>query len=51
VEGAGGGVPSLGTLEDTFGKSQDAGVSLCGGPFVERGTVMGGISYACGFDG
>ena len=30
MEGAWGGVPSLGMLEDTFGRSLDAGISLRG---------------------
>jgi hypothetical protein len=42
VAGAWGGVPSLGTLEDTFGKSPDEGISLDGGPSVIRGTRHGG---------
>ena len=32
--GAWGGVPSLGTLEDTFGRSPDAGISLYGDPLL-----------------
>jgi hypothetical protein len=42
VEGAWGRVPSLGTLEDTFGRSPDAGISLYEGPSVARGTRHGG---------
>jgi len=42
MEGAWGGVPSLGTPEDTFGRSPDAGISLYGGPFAVGGTRHGG---------
>jgi hypothetical protein len=42
VEGAWGGGPSLGTLEDTFGRSPDAGISRYGGPFAVQGTRHGG---------
>ena len=42
MEGAWGGVPSLGTLEDTFGRSPDAGISLYRGLFAVRGTQRGG---------
>ena len=49
--GAWGGVPSLGPLEVTFGGSPDAGLSLCGGPSVARGTRHGGGSYAGDLDG
>ena len=49
VEGTWGGVPSLGTLEDTFGRSPDAGNSLYGGPSVIWGTRGGGGSYAGDF--
>jgi len=39
-----GGAPSLGTLEDTFRRSPDAGISLCGGPFVAEGNpAWGGV--------
>jgi hypothetical protein len=41
VEGAWGGVPSLGMLEDIFGRSPDTGISLYGGPFAVRGTWHG----------
>jgi len=34
MEGAWGGVPSLWTLEDTFGKLQVAGISIYGGPLL-----------------
>jgi hypothetical protein len=38
-----GGTSSLGTLEDMSRRSPDAGISLCGGPFVARGNpVCGG---------
>jgi hypothetical protein len=40
--GAQGGAPSLGTLEDRFGRSPNAGISLCRGSFAARGTGMGG---------
>jgi hypothetical protein len=46
-----GGAPSLGTLEDTFGKSPDAGISLCGGPFVAKGNPAWGGLYAGDYDG
>ena len=46
-----GGAPSLGTLEDTFGKSPDAGIPLCGAPFVAEGKPSWGGSYTGDFDG
>ena len=50
--GAWGGVPSLGTLEDTFGGSPEAGISLCGGPSAAWETRHGGGgSYAGDFHG
>jgi len=42
VEGAWGGVPSLGTLEDTFGRSPDAGISIYGGPLCCTGNPAWG---------
>jgi len=36
-----GGAPSLGTLEDTFGRPPDVGISLCWGSFAMWGTSMG----------
>jgi hypothetical protein len=45
VEGAGGGVPSLGTLEDTFRRLPDSGNSLYGGPSVVWGTQLGGGAH------
>ena len=41
--GALGGAPLLETLEDTFGRSPDAGISLSRSPFAARGTSMGGL--------
>ena len=43
VEGALGGVPSLGALEDTFGRSPDAGISPYRGPSAVQGTPHGGV--------
>jgi hypothetical protein len=37
-----GGVPSLWTLEDTFGKAPDVGISHYGGPVDEWGIRNGG---------
>ena len=51
MEGAWGGVPSLGMLEDTFERSPDAGISLYRGPFAVQGTWHGGDPYARDFDG
>jgi hypothetical protein len=48
-EGTWGGVPSLSTIKDTFGRPPDSGISLYVGPSVVRGTRHGG-SYAGGFD-
>jgi hypothetical protein len=46
-----GGVTSLGTLEDTFGRSSDVGISHYGGPVAERGTRHGEGWYAGDLDG
>ena len=40
--GAWGGVPSLGTLEDTFGMSPDADISLYGGALYCTGNPAWG---------
>ena len=37
--------PSLGMLEDTFGRSPDAGISLYGAPLL-YGNPAWGVSYA-----
>ena len=52
MEGASGGAPSLGTLEDILGKSPDAGISLhWGGGLSIRGEPgMWGGSYTGDFD-
>jgi len=43
TEGASGGAPSLGPLEDMLRKSSDTGISLHGDPFHPRGTwYLGG---------
>ena len=42
MEGAWGGIPSLGMLEDTLGRSPDAGISLYEGPFAVQGSRRGG---------
>jgi len=44
--------PSLGILEDIFGKSLEAGISLCAGPFVAQGNpAWEGGSYTGDFHG
>jgi hypothetical protein len=49
VEGALGGAPSLGTLEDMLGKYPGAGLSLHGGPFPpKRNLVCGGAAHIPG---
>jgi hypothetical protein len=50
MQGAWGGIPSLGTLEDSFGRSPNAGNSLYGRPFMDEEPGMGS-SYAHFFDG
>jgi hypothetical protein len=40
--GFGGGVPSLGTLEDMLRKSPDKGISPHGGPFPAEGNLVCG---------
>jgi hypothetical protein len=47
TEGALGGAPSLGTLEDMLRMSPDTGVSLHGGPFPSEGNLVygGGLVY------
>jgi len=52
VEGASGGAPSLGTLEDMLRKSLDTGISLHGGPFPAEGNLVcgGGGLYMGDFD-
>jgi hypothetical protein len=42
MEGASGGAPSLGTLEDMLKKSPDVGISLRGGPFPSEGDLLCG---------
>jgi len=42
TEGASGGVPSLGTLEDMLRKSPDTGISHHGGPFPPEGNLVWG---------
>ena len=51
MEGAWGGVPSLGTLEDTFGMSPDADISLYGGGPLLYGEPGLGGSYVGDCDG
>ena len=51
MERAWGGVLSLGTLEDTFGRSLDAGISLYEGPSAVTGNPAWGGLYAGDFDG
>ena len=49
MEGASGGAPSLGTVEDMLGKSLHAGISLHGGLFPSEGNlVCGGEAHIQG---
>jgi len=44
--------PSLGIVEDILGRSLDAGISLCAGPFVaQENPAWEGGSYTGDFDG
>ena len=47
MEGASGGAPSLGTLEDMLRKSPETGISLHGGPFPSEGNLVCGGGGAC----
>ena len=51
MEGASGGAPSLGTLEDMLRKSPDMGISLHGGTLSAEGNLVWGEgSYTGDFD-
>jgi hypothetical protein len=48
MEGASGGAPSLGTLEDMLGKSPDGGISLHGGLLPSDGNLLLGGGLCTG---